>query len=77
MTKPNPEVTRIGFLDMQVCVPEDWTDEQALAFAEQENPCGTTYGWSIRKEGSPYLAGAPERAACTEREGCVHIMLDA
>lgn len=24
----NPEVTREGLLDIQVCVPEDWTDAQ-------------------------------------------------
>lgn len=71
------EITRIGFLDMQVCVPEDWTDEQVLAFAEQENPCGTANGWAIRREGSPLLYGSPERQPCAAHEGRVHIMLDA
>lgn len=71
------QVTRRGFLDMQVCVPAGYTDEQALEFAESQNPCGTEGGWMVRKEGSKYLAGAPERRECEEREGYVHITLDA
>lgn len=71
------EVTRRGGLDMQVCVPSEWTDEEIKAFAEAENPCGTEYGWHIRKEGDPSLAGAPERAICTGRFGYVHVTLDA
>ena len=73
-----PVVTKPGFaLDMQVCVPSDWTDEQVIAFAEREWPCGTTHGWQIRREGDPYLSGSPERNPCAERWGYVHIMLDA
>lgn len=71
------EVTRMGVLDMQVCVPEDFTDEQVKAFANEANPCGTSYGWTIRQQGSKYLAGANERVPCEERPGHVHIMLDA
>ena len=62
---------------MQVCVPTDWTDEQVRAFAEQKNPCSTENGWFIRKQGDKALAGADERVKCEDREGHVHIMLDA
>ncbi len=72
-----PQVTRLGFLDMQVCVPKDWTDEQAEDFANTENPCGTENGWHIRKQGSSALGGDPERQQCAERDGCCHIMLEA
>lgn len=72
-----PEVTKYGALDMQVCVPSNWTDEQALAFAEAEFPCGTSVGWVIRKQGDYQLAGAKERVACEGRSGFVHIMFDA
>jgi len=34
--KQKPEVTRCGALDMQVCVPNSWTDEQVKEFADQE-----------------------------------------
>lgn len=71
------EVTRVGVLDIQVCVPTDWSDEQVVGFAEQENPCGTKNGWSIRKEGSYYLEGDPERAPCQSRDNHVHITLEA
>jgi hypothetical protein len=71
------EVTKYGVFDMQVCVPSDWNDEQALAFAQQEYPCGTTNGWLIRREGSKYLNGDAERVPCEKRKGHVHIMLDA
>lgn len=72
----NPEVTMIGFLDMQVCVPNHFTDEQAIEFAESDNPCGTEKGWTVRKDVEG-LNGYPERNQCEEREGCVHIMMNA
>lgn len=66
-----------GLLDMQVCVPKEWTDAQVLAFAEREYPCGTQSGWQIRREGSESLKGMPERNQCAQSSSRVHIMLDA
>jgi hypothetical protein len=71
------EVTRRGALDMQVCVSNEWTDEQVKEFADRENPCGTENGWFIRKAGDKALNGYPERVACSNGGGKVHIMLDA
>jgi hypothetical protein len=73
----DPLATHAGFLDMQVCVPADFTDEAVKHFAETTNPCGTTTGWQIRREGDKSLAGYPERMPCKERAGFVHVMLDA
>ena len=73
----DPVVSRHGIFDMQVCVPSSWTDAEAEAFAEAKNPCGTQGGWQIRREGSRYLAGDPERQPCEKRDGFVHIMLEA
>lgn len=71
-------VTHAGILDMQVCVPGEWTDEQVIDFAESQYPCGTSSGWGIRKQGDPSLAGQNERVKCQGGpEGNVHIMLDA
>lgn len=61
---------------MQVCVPADYTDEQAETFANAENPSGTSHGWKMRKQGDEALAGKDERVRCSMRGGCVHIMLD-
>lgn len=72
-----PEVTRRGALDMQVCVPAYWGDYQVTQFANTENLCGTADGWSIRKDGDKALAGDPERVPCQSRPGYVHVMLDA
>lgn len=72
-----PEITQFGMLDIQVCVPADYTDTQVKAFADEEYPCGTEAGWLIRKTGDPMLGSAPERAPCLQHAGCVHIMLDA
>ena len=72
-----PMVTKRGILDMQVCVPKEWTDEQVLYFAEKEFPCGTQNGWHIRREGSELLFGSPERVTCANDDNNVHIMLDA
>ncbi len=71
------EVTRSGILDMQVCVPEGCSDEEVKVFADAHNPCGTEKGWQVRKEGDAALAGAPERVPCAERDGFIHVMLDA
>jgi hypothetical protein len=72
-----PTVTRLGAVDMQVCVPAAWTDEQVKTYANGANECGTDHGWHIRKQGDPGLAGADERVACEKRDGYVHLMLDA
>ncbi len=72
-----PEVTIERVLDMQVCVPKDWDDEQVISFAETEYPCGTSGGWMIRKEGNPTLLWCSERERCSDKSGYVHIMLDA
>jgi hypothetical protein len=71
------EVTRRGALDMQVCVPADWTDGQVKAFADTENVCGTENGWCVRKTGDKFLVGCLERVPCAKRNGYVHIMLDS
>lgn len=71
------EITRSGLFDMQVCVPEYWTDEQVKQFADLRNSCGTKNGWQIRREGNTLLGGMPERNPCTKRKGYVHITLDA
>lgn len=70
------EVTKRGALDMQVCVPADWSDERVKEFADRENLCGTENGWSIRRS-DEFLDGVPERNPCQGRAGHVHIMLDA
>jgi hypothetical protein len=70
------EVTKLGVLDCQVCVPKDWTDEQVVDFVNQKNPSGLANGWIIRKEGDKLLKGDPERRQCEEHTDNVHIMLD-
>ncbi len=70
-------ITRYGALDMQVCVPEDWCDDSVVWLANRENTCGTSQGWQIRREGDKALAGDLERQPCAQRQGFVHIMLDA
>ncbi len=77
MIERKPSVVRQTILSMQVCCPKEWTDEQVKEFAEKENPCGTTGGWGIRREGDELLQGAPERAKCEVLADYVHIMLDA
>lgn len=72
-----PEVVIYGLLDMQLCVPKHYTDEQVVECAERLNPSGTQNGWQIRKMGDVLLGGDPERKECCDREGFVHIMLDA
>jgi hypothetical protein len=70
-----PQVTRTGMLDMQVCVPTEYTDAQAEEFANAANPSGTEHGWRMRKADDPAQAGAPLRVKCRDRDGFIHIML--
>lgn len=71
------QVTKRGAMDMQVCVPADWSDEQVKEFADRENLCGTEHGWQIRRAGDPALAGCAERVQCQDDPNFAHIMLDA
>lgn len=77
MKERKPELLRCGALDIQVCVPESWTDQQVVAFANGLNPSGTSLGWTIRRSGDDALSGDPERNPCSEKEQYVHIVLDA
>lgn len=72
-----PDVIRRGLVDMQVCVPENWSDKQVVDYANLKKPCGTEFGWVIRKDGDPALRGDPERRPCQIKTGYVHIILDA
>ncbi len=77
MRPTEANVVRQGFITVQVCVPKDWTDEQAEQFAEREYPCGTSVGWTVRKDGDEALQGTPARIECDANPDLVHMMLDA
>ena len=68
-----PEVIRVMLLDAQVCVPTTWSDDQATAFVNAENPTGISSRWVMKKNGDKWLGNDPERNPCDEREGFVHI----
>lgn len=72
-----PMVTRSGLLSTQVCVPVEWSDDDAHSFVSRENPCGTEHGWQMRKNGDEAIMGCSERVPCEERPSFVHIMFDA
>lgn len=74
--KQHTEVTRVGLLCCQVCVPGTFTDEQVLEYVNSANPAGTERGWSIRKQGHPMLSGENERVQCNLHEENVHVMLE-
>lgn len=71
-----PNIPYMGILDMQVCVPKDWTDFEIINFANKENPTGLKTGWVIRREGDKFLSGSHERVTCAENPDFVHVMLD-
>lgn len=63
-------VTQYGILDIQVCVPREYTDDQAISFAEGEYPSGVTSGWKVRDDD-------PVRVTCSLHPENVHITMDA
>ncbi len=57
-------------LACQVCVPKEWTDEQIVKFANEENPAGTENGWKIRQ------LGETTRVTCLDDEKFIHAVLE-
>lgn len=55
-----------------VCVPAEWNDEQVVAYAGMDCPAGTENGWRVHTSGPD-----PVRVPCQEKEGFVHLVLDA
>lgn len=71
----NAQVTRRGFLDLQVCVPKEWTDKQAEDFANDDSPTGIESRWALRDADCPAQAGAPIRVQCEQCAENVHIIM--
>lgn len=69
------QIVRHGLLDLQVCVPEDYTDEQAETYANDARPTGIESKWRMRSADDPAQNGAPIRVKCQQDPGHVHIML--
>lgn len=70
-------ILKAGLLSMQVCVPSTWTDDETVAWAEREQPCGTTLKWQIARDGDSCLGGDPARVTCADDPEMVHVVLMA
>ena len=66
---------KISLCSMQVCVPEDWSDEQIEQFSNISWPTGIQHRWKVRKD-PELLDGDPERNPCSDKGRMVHVMLD-
>lgn len=76
MTDATTGVTlRSHLVNMQVCVPADWTLAQIESFANTDNPTGIQSRWKIAKTGHEILAGTSERVECAQDPAKVHVML--
>jgi hypothetical protein len=64
-----PEIVRMGMLFIQVCVPENFSDDQVEEFANSEHGTGIKSKWTIDR------SQVNVRAKCEEREGCTHLVL--
>lgn len=71
-----PQVTARRLASIQVCVPQDYTDDEVVKFANGRDPTGLDHGWEIRRQGDPSLRGDAERVCCAMRPGFVHLVLD-
>ena len=71
----SPQVIRNGLLNMQLCVPNEWDDNQIITFAQWQNPAGTTTGWCVTPEGHETLAGSPARVTCAQRKRFIHVLV--
>lgn len=75
-SREGASITKRCLVDMQVCVPKEWTNPQVTEYANTRNPTGISSQWKIRKQGHEALEGAPERMQCANDAGKVHIMLE-
>jgi hypothetical protein len=69
----DPNVVRHRLFSVQICVPAEFTDEQAIAAGEKLCPCGTEHGWSVAQPAR--LNGDPSRVTCEKYPENVHIVL--
>lgn len=67
-----PMVTRHGILNLQVCVPKEYTDKQAEEFANNANPTGVSSRWEIMPESEMEDL---QRVQCEDHPENVHILL--
>ncbi len=73
--KPRPSIIRTSPLLIQVCVPEEWNNEQIVEFANTKHPAGTSNGWMVVKDGHDLLSGDPERVRCAKYPNYIHVLL--
>jgi len=69
-----PEIVRWSLLNLQVCVPEEYTDAEVIEFADHNHRTGLDHGWRIVRA-DEMTDGSPERNPCSQRKGCVHVLL--
>ena len=62
-----PNVTYLSGSQVHVCVPAEWSDEQARDYVETHGTLGRQ-GWRVE-------AGSREPCPMAERERCVHLKL--
>lgn len=60
----------VGICHMQVCAVSDASDQEVLAKANQENPSGTTLGWT-----NVVRAGDGGPVPCADDSSRVHLLL--
>jgi len=67
-----------GFIRLDVCVAEEWSEDCIVAFAERECASGTKKGWSIYRWEDGGEVKSSIRCECEyPRVGFVHMRLDA
>ena len=69
------QIIRIGFFQMQLCVPKEFSDKEIIEFAERENPAGTQNGWNLVRDGDEILGGDSARVQCLEIEDNIHVVV--
>ncbi len=63
---------------MQVCAVDDAWDDEILEVCNQENPSGTTDGWSLvirRPDGSLGQEGNKAPVPCEDHPGRTHFLI--
>jgi hypothetical protein len=70
--KPRVVVTNpiVGICHMQVCCVPDASDEEILAVCNQENPSGTTRGWT-----RVYRLGINQPTPCADDPQRMHVLV--
>lgn len=71
-----PELIGSRLVSVQVCVPDNWSNDQVIDFVQRMPVSWEKEAWEVRKDGDVLLCGHPAKTPCKKKPGYIHMFLD-